>query len=365
MLYKRSKTYWIDITVGGKRFRKSAGTSDRVKAKELHKKIEDEAFNVAKLGKKPRHTFEEAALRWLREKGHKKSIHSDAERIQFWRKHCQGMMLEDITRDFVSDKMGEFQTRHNKTASNATKNRYTQMIGAILRKAHREWGWLDNAPALLMLPENNKRVAYFTPEQARALMAVVPEDQKAPIAFAFLTGLRKSNVYGLRWDQVDLKRSVAWVYADEAKAGKHITVPLNTDAKALLAGLRQAAPEEQTYVFQGVSPILTKAWRRYLKEASLPTTLRFHDIRHSFASWHIMAGTDKKTLQELAGWASPAMLERYVHLSNAHLADASERLSGYIRVTPFVQNAAHPQIASSYRPSDSLGQAIPSNRPVV
>jgi integrase len=333
MLYKRGKTYWIDLAVGGKRIRRSAGTSDRLKAKELHKRIEDEAFSVVKLGKKPRRTFDEAALRWLQEKAHKKSIRSDAERIQFWRDRCAGKMLDEIDRDFVSETMATFLTRYGRPASNATKNRYTQMIGAILRKAHREWAWVGNAPALFMLPENNKRVAYFTPEQARALMAVVPEEQKAPIAFSFLTGLRKSNVYGLRWDQVDLQRGIAWIYGDEAKAGKHITVPLNTDAKALLAGLKQVAPDGQVYVFGGVVPPLTKAWRRYLKEARVPGTLRFHDIRHSFASWHIMAGTDQKTLQELAGWASPKMLERYVHLSNAHLADASERLSGYIHVT--------------------------------
>lgn len=343
MLYKRGKTYWIDIQVGGRRVRRSTGTDDKARAKEFHRKAEADAYAVNKLGAKPKRSFEEAAVRWLNEKAHKKSIADDAERIVFWRDKCEGMTLDQVTSTFVQDAVANLKTRHGHPAAAATKNRYSALMRAILRKAVR-WGFIDIAPPIDMLPENNKRVSYFTPEQARQFMAHLPQQHKAPVALAFMTGLRKSNVYGLRWDQIDLKRNVAWVHGDEAKAGRNITVPLNTDAQALLAGLWDRRRASDVRVFEGVRPILTKAWRRCLKEAGLPTHLRFHDTRHSFASWHIMAGTDKKTLQELAGWTSPAMLERYVHLTDDHLADAAQRLAGYISVTPDSDSVQEPHV---------------------
>lgn len=344
MLYKRGKTYWIDITVGGRRVRRSAGTSDRKAAQELHAKLSNQAWRQESLGEKPRRVFDEAALRWLQDKAHKRSIKSDAQRIVYWRKHFDGLFIDQITADMIYEKVSKLQTRYGRQPSNATKNRYAVLIQSILRRAVK-WGWLTHAPMLEMLPENNKRKTFYTPEQARLLLAHLPEAHKAPVALAFLTGLRKSNVYGLRWDAVDLKRGLAWVHADEAKAGKNITVPLNSDAKALLAGLLAKRVGDHPLVFGDLKPILTKAWRRTLKEAGIPPGLRFHDTRHSFASWHIMAGTDKKTVQELAGWTSPAMIERYVHLTDDHLAGASERLSGYISVTPPSESTVTPVVS--------------------
>jgi integrase len=332
MLYKRGKTYWLDITVGGRRLRRSAGTTDRKAAQELHAKLSTQAWRQDQLDEKPRRIFEEAAVRWLNDKAHKRSIKSDAQRIVYWRGHFGGMFLDQITADMIYEKVNALQTRYGGKPANATKNRYAVLIQSILRRAVK-WGWLTHAPMLEMLPENNKRKTFYTPEQARKLLAHLPDAHKAPVALAFLTGLRKSNVYGLRWDAVDLQRGVAWVHGDEAKAGRNITVPLNTDAKALLAGLLERRTNDNPLVFGGLNAILTKAWRRALKDAGIPPGLRFHDTRHSFASWHIMAGTDRKTVQELCAWASPAMLERYVHLTDGHMADASERLTGYICVT--------------------------------
>ncbi len=329
MLYKRGNTYWLDITVGGRRIRRSAGTTDRKAAQELHAKLSNQAWRQEQLGDKPRRVFEEAAVRWLEDKAHKRSIKSDAQRIVFWREHCGGMYLDEITADFVYDKIRAMQTRHKRKPTNATKNRYMVLMQSILRRAVK-WGWIPYAPAFEMLPENNKRKTFYTPEQARLLLAHLPEAHKAPVALAFLTGLRKSNIYGLRWDAVDLKRGVAWVHDDEFKSKRNHTVPLNSDARTLLAGLWANRLDDHPLVFSGLKPILTKAWRRTLEEAGIPPGLRFHDTRHSFASWHIMAGTDKKTVQELCGWTSPAMLERYVHLTESHLSNASERISGYI-----------------------------------
>ena len=336
MLYKRGNTYWIDVTVGSRRIRRSAFTTDRGQAKELHDSLITDAWRQKNLGDKPKRTFDEAAARWLKEKAHKRSIDEDVARIKFWRDKCQSVTLDQIDTDFVSAHVENLTTWWGKPATNATKNRYCEVMQGILRRAWR-WGWIDRIPPIEMLPERNKRVQFFTPEQASAFLAVLPEADRPPVEFAFLTGLRKANVYGLRWDHVDLERGFLWVDGDEAKGGKNIVVPLNADVKALLADLWASRDPRHPRVFGTRVPLRTKAWRRYLALAGLPTSLRFHDTRHSFASWLMMAGADKKTVQELGGWAGPQMLERYIHLSSSHLASTSEKLTGTLRyksVTP-------------------------------
>jgi integrase len=321
-IYKRDNIWWVDVTIGGKRVRRSAHTGIRREAQQLHDQLKSDSWRQEQLGEKPKRSFDEAALKWLKEKRHKKSIKSDAQRIVFWRGVCRGMTLDGITRQWVSDHMDKLKTVRGTDASAGTKNRYVALLRAILRTAEREWEWIARAPSLRTYRELKGRAALFTPEQARRLLAVLPAHWKAPVAFAFLTGLRRSNVFGLRWDQVDLERSVAWVHADQAKGGRNIVVPLNTEARALLEHL----PRSSDRVFGSAHGLDTRTWRKFLRLADCPQTLRFHDIRHTFASWHLMAGTDPKTLQQLGGWATPAMLERYVHLTEEHLARAQDRL---------------------------------------
>jgi len=58
------------------------------------------------------------------------------------------------------------------------------------------------------------------------------------------------------------------------------------------------------------------------------TDFRWHDLRHTWASWHVQAGTPLHVLQELGGWASPEMVQRYAHLSAAHLEDYANNIGG-------------------------------------
>jgi integrase len=71
----------------------------------------------------------------------------------------------------------------------------------------------------------------------------------------------------------------------------------------------------------------TKAWKQALKRAGI-VDFRWHDLRHTWASWHVQAGTPLHILQELGGWESPDMVRRYAHLVPEHLAEHAERIAG-------------------------------------
>jgi len=310
----RGTTYWLDVMINGQRIRESLKTSDKKQAQELHDIRRAELWRARVLKERPKKSWNDATARWLLERGHKRSIQDDRDKIRMLT-GLTGMMLADIDRDTIESVLPA-------DIKPATRNRYRALIRAILRAAEREWDWLDRAPAVRTEKEAARRVAFLTREQAETLLAQLPDKYRSPVRFALLTGLRKSNVFGLHWDNVNLDAGMVIVHADEAKAGERILVPLNSQAKALL----QSLPEPHSgFVFGDIERISPSVWERVCKAAGVPW-LRFHDLRHTWASWHAMAGTPMNVLQELGGWATPQMLRKYAHLSPEHLAQAAERV---------------------------------------
>jgi len=133
-------------------------------------------------------------------------------------------------------------------------------------------------------------------------------------------------VTNLKWTQVDLERRLAWIHPDQAKARKAILVPLNAEAMVII---RRQSGKHPTRVFsyQGrpIRQVSTKAWYAALNRAGIED-FRWHDLRHTWASWHVQNGTPLHALQELGGWESPEMVRRYAHFSAEHLAPDADRL---------------------------------------
>lgn len=312
----RGDVYWLDVCINGKRIRESLKTSDKKQAQELADIRRAELWQGRLLKAKPKKALREAFARWLVERGHKKSISEDKDKVAYFLTKLGDRQLTSITRDDIEQALPQ-------DVKPATRNRYRAFIRAVLRACEREWDWLDRAPVLRTEAEPKRRVAFLTREQAEVLMAALPEKYRIPVRFALLTGLRRSNVFGLTWDKVDLQRGMVIVEADEAKAGQKILVPLNKQAREMLEAL--PGPHEGR-VWGEVTRVWCNTWKASCARAGVPW-LRFHDLRHTWASWHAMAGTPLSVLQELGGWHSPQMVQRYAHLSPEHLAAAAERVS--------------------------------------
>jgi integrase len=330
-IQERDGVYHIDVTVGGQRIRLSAETSDFKKAQAFLERVKKDAYERIKLGNKPRRTFEEACVRWLQEKAHKKSLHSDKEKIRFFKDHFAGQYLDQIDRERVADLLAQ----HRGQATAGTKNRHVALIRGLLRRARDVWEWIDRVPAFQTYEEPKKRIAFATAEQFQVLLDNLKSPYREAAIVAVATGLRRANVFGLRWDHVDLDKGVAWVDAEDAKGGRSIPVPLNADAQVAIRAQRGKHDE---LVFAGKWRVLPDAWKRAVKAAGLPEGFRWHDLRHTFASWHAMAGTPMHILQELGGWSTPSMVQRYAHLSQSHLIEQAQRIA--IGVKPALKVAA-------------------------
>ena len=322
MLYKRGDTWYADITTASdKRIRRTLGTTDKQAALELHDKIKYEQWRIDRIGEKPKRTWDEACIRWLKEKGHKKSIENDKMRMRNL-PELRGMLLNDITRDFVQ------QIVDKKDCSGANKNRYIALIRAILNRAMREWEWIENIPYFSMHPEPKKRIRWLTPDEAKRLIAAAPPYMAQMIKFSLATGLRQRNVLTLKWRQVDMDRKVAWYHGDETKSGKALGVSLNEIAMQVLTE-QQGKHSEFVFLNGKNKPnkkLCSETWEKVLKKAQIEN-FRWHDLRHTWASWLIQRGTPLAALQEMGGWQTPSMVQRYAHLAPEHLHQHSALLN--------------------------------------
>jgi len=141
---------------------------------------------------------------------------------------------------------------------------------------------------------------------------------------------------GLCGDQLDMERGTAWIHADESKSRKAFMVPLNNDALNVLHRVRGTHPV-YVFTYQGkpVARTTTKAWYAACKRAGIES-FRWHDLRHTWASWHVQSGTSSQELMELGGWSCIEMVLRYAHLGGEHLRRASKRIEG----TKLTQNVS-------------------------
>jgi len=163
-------------------------------------------------------------------------------------------------------------------------------------------------------------------EQAEALLCELPAHQRDVVLFTLATGLRQSNALRLEWSHVNLESGHAWVDADQSKNRRPIAVPLNLKALEVLRRQIGKHPVRVfTYAGRPLDRANTHAWQRALKRAGIEN-FRWHDLRHTWATWHRQSGTPTHELQRLGGWRTSVMVERYAHLAPDHLAAAANRL---------------------------------------
>jgi len=335
-LYERkdSSVYWVKFHHGGKIVQRSTGTADKVKAQEYHDKIKSSLWEQERLGVKPRYSWQQAAGRWIEENNHKATHKEDIAKLKWLHPILGDLMLDEVTLSVIA----RIKEARLKVASKSTANRFLALIRAILRRSVDEWEMLEKAPKVKLFRESEGRTRTLSLEQVRALFRELPAHQIDMVLFALQTGLRQSNVVKLEWPQVNLERCHAWVNAAQSKNRRPIGVPLNREALAVLNRQLGKHPVRVfTYAGKPIANANTLAWRNALKRAGIED-FRWHDLRHTWASWHRMQGTPTHELQQLGGWKTAAMVERYAHLAPDHLANAAARLDsvleGYDLATP-------------------------------
>jgi integrase len=167
------------------------------------------------------------------------------------------------------------------------------------------------------------------PEEEHRLLAELSGTLQALVKVGIHTGIRiESEALTLKWPSIDLKRGTLTVEAAYAKNGRTRTVPLNSIALEALKTLKAKATTEYVFAKEDGTPYegIGSSFSRARDRAGL-SDVTPHTLRHTFASRLAMAGVDLRTLQELGGWQTLAMVERYAHLAPSHKAKAVEKIA--------------------------------------
>jgi integrase len=253
-----------------------------------------------------------------------------------WRQVLGAYYLIDVTPARIAeirDQLAAEPTRLKSRRSPATVNRYLGALSHAFSVAVREWEWVETNPVrrVRSLTEPRGRVRFLSNEEREALLTAcsASRDRRLlPIVLlALSTGARQSEILGLRWPDVDLDRGVAT--AHHTKNGERRALPILGSARSALLGIAKVRQLRSDLVFanrSGKANFPQKAWDEALEVAEIEN-FRFHDLRHTAASYLAMSGATLAEIAEILGHKTLEMVKRYAHLTDAHAVSVVERMT--------------------------------------
>ncbi len=327
-LYKRGKVYWIDYRANGKRYRESTNTTKRREAEyilacRMKEAKEGKSPEIKKIKKD--YKFAELAREYSTWVKQQKGYKSKKTFIRQLVEEYGSLNVNEVSTLIVE----KWQTKHLKTHKPATANRKLACLKHMVNKGV-DWKMaseetLKQVRKVKYKKENNKRLRYLSIEECQTLLNCCASHLKPIVTVALHTGMRRGEILGLKWEQVDLKHG--FILLDTTKNGGRREIPIDRTLEEMFNEMPHSI--ESVYVFtdRNGNPYkeVTHSYGSALKKAGI-RDFRFHDLRHNFASHLVMQGIDLTSVKELLGHASLSMTMRYSHLSPSHKRKAVNTL---------------------------------------
>jgi integrase len=263
---------------------------------------------------------------------HRKNSDEQTRLLTWWKSHVGDKPLVNLTTSVIAgarDTLAAKRTHAGKPLTGSTVNRYVSALSAVLRVTVKEYGWLTRNPVPnVSRLEDSKGKERFLSEAERAVLLDTCRASECPallpiVQLALATGARKGELLALQWAGVDMdRRTVRFL---DTKNGDARTVPLASTAVATLKTWRSKRLPVGA-VFPVPQSTIDKAWQAARNAAGLPD-VRFHDLRHSAASYLAMSGASLMDIAAILGHKTLAMVKRYSHLSEQHTTAAIDRMA--------------------------------------
>lgn len=330
-VYKRGNIWWIRFGYQGKTYREAAGPNYQVAQSLLTKKKSD-LIEKKELKKPTKITFSQFADIYLEEyckpkQTHETWVHNERY-LKAFKAFFGDVYLDEVT---VND-VEKWKNQKSKTCKPATVNHALSCLQTLYNQAKSRWDYFKGDNPVRRgskLPENNKRIRYLSDEERVSLLKEANPFLKKIIVFTINTGLRKGELQSLLWNQINLEQRV--IYLTKTKGNKHREIPINDAVFEILSELKGShLPKVDAHVFGAQNGGAYGNWRKAFDNAVERAKIhdfRFHDLRHTFASYLAMNGVDLNTIRELLGHSTYEMTERYTHLSMPHRHKAVETLN--------------------------------------
>jgi len=313
-------------------------TDAREWAKQTEAAIKDGRYFKTAEAKK--HTVREMTERYLEYMKHRNpKRHPWVEQyLDWWVQQIGPYALSDVTKALIieqRDKLMASEGRNVKKRAPGTVNRYMTALSHAFSVAMNEWEWVQDHPMkkISKLPEPRGRVRFLDDDERKRLLEACQQID-SPYLYIFVvlalsTGARHGELINLCWRDVELSRKV--IILHDTKNKERRVLPLASHALDLIKAHHEARNVASELVFPSPSnpgqPWSSRStWLAALDKAKI-TDFRFHDLRHSAASYLAMNGASLAEIAEVLGHKTLAMVKRYSHLSEAHTAKVVERMN--------------------------------------
>jgi integrase len=333
-VFPRNGNWYISFFCQGRRIRQKVGPSKTLALNALKKReIEVAEEKFLDIKRQERIPFKEFAQEYLEKyaKPNKRAWAStDTVFINHFTAFVGTKALHEITPHDIerykserlkskkgSYKKGKSDEEKPRSISVSTVNRELSWLRSVFNRAI-DWGKLEHNPLkkVKFFKENNQRVRYLEREELESLLQNSSSRLKSVITFAINTGLRKSEIQNLKWSDVNFHEGYIGVHG--TKNGESRYCPMNQDARNALLLFRKHPKSPYIFCGKDGEPYnFRKSFETALGKSGI-LNFRFHDLRHTFASYLAQRGVDLNTIRELLGHKSLDMTLRYSHLSKDH-----------------------------------------------
>jgi integrase len=304
---KRGDRWHVRLQIGGQRIERSLGpTATKADALDYEARLRQDVVS-GKVGRTTPRTMEDALVRWLQgEAAQLTSYNNLLSKVRLLQPYAAGKRLDAIVQIAEDVKAAGIKEE----LAPATINRRLAILRRIANLAHDQWGWLDQplGNRIKLLRGEKARHVYLTPDQVETL-ATHCQHPKVAMAIRLVarTGLREGEL--LRADTI----FDGCIVVDDVAPYKPRLVPLPPDMQDIALPLGISYHTLRTY------------FERARKAASLPH-VRFHDLRHTAASWWVQSGANMAVVRDLLGHANLAVTSRYTHLATGDMKRAAEAM---------------------------------------
>ena len=251
--------------------------------------------------------------------------------LDWWKAKLGAYTLDAITPELVTRYRDQLQREGR---APGTVNRYLTMLSKTFNNAVREWHLLRDNPVARVSKkqEPRGRMRYLSDDERGALLEACRASSYRPlyliVLFAVTTGMRRGELFGLKWQDVDLERGLAILH--NTKNGDRRSVPVVPEVAALLREHGKVRRLDNPMIFAagGASEVndFDNAWYAALHAAKIKD-FRFHDLRHTAASYLAMSGATTPEIAAVLGHRTLQMVKRYAHLSDQHTGAVVERMT--------------------------------------
>lgn len=334
-IYQRGKNWYIDFTFHGKRIREMIGPSRKGAGKVIAKKKAEIAENkFLDVRKDPDpvkfYNFCKEYLEWSKTNKKETTFRGDLHIARRLNEEFEGKTIQEIT----TWQIEKWKNRRKEKVKPASVNRELAFLKHFYTKAIDAGKCKENpAKKVKLLKGEVKRVRFLMPKEVQILLSNCPDDLRPLVIMAVHTGMRKGELLGLQWVQINFEQGIISIL--DTKNGERRDISMDETVKGLLKSMEKKGD----YVFsnqdgsQLKAIVIHKAFRPVVKESKIED-FRWHDLRHTFASNLVMNGIDIMTVKELMGHKDLKMTLRYSHLAPQHKTRAVNILDRVLSLAP-------------------------------